>query len=212
VVAAGFGQEAISAMTDNTLPTATATDREPGPDARRPRGRSLLPVSGLGRRRALVAVRVAFGLAWATDASLKWLPAFANHTFLGTIKGERAGQPEVVKDWINLWVGAIGSDPNLFAHILAVAESLIAIFLIVGAFTNLVCFLGSFLSLGIWTVGEGLGGPYMNGSTDISASIIYVMMFVVLAAMAAGAYGGVDAWLRPRLGRMSWLCSRRQQE
>jgi nitrite reductase (NO-forming) len=161
------------------------------------------------RQRALAAVRIAFGLAWATDASLKWLPGFANGSFLGTLKGARDGQPGAVKTWINFWVDIFNSNPHVWAHLLGAAESVIAVCLILGAFTNLICVLGGLLSLGIWTTAEGLGGPYMSGSTDISASIVYVMVFAALAITAAGGVWGADAWLRPRLGRLRWLCARR---
>jgi uncharacterized membrane protein YphA (DoxX/SURF4 family) len=160
-----------------------------------------------GRRRAVAVVRIVFGLIWAVDAALKWLPTFAQSSFIGTLQGARLGQPDVIAAWINIWLNVLQSDPSLFAHVLAVVESLLAVCLLVGAFTNLACLVGGRLTLGLWTTAEGFGGPYVAGGTDIGAGLIYVLVFAVLAISAAGSSWGLDAWLRPRLGRLRWLCS-----
>lgn len=160
-----------------------------------------------GRRRAVATVRIVFGLIWAVDAVLKWLPAFAQSSFIGSLQGARLGQPHVIAAWITMWLNVLQSDPWLFAHILAVVESLLAVCLLLGAFTNLVCLVGALLTLGIWTTAEGFGGPYVAGGTNIGAGLIYVLVFAVLAVSAAGSWWGADAWLRPRLGRLRWLCS-----
>lgn len=161
----------------------------------------------VGRVRVIAVVWVVFGLVWAIDATLKWLPAFAQNSFIGTLQGARLGQSSAVQGWINLWLNVLQGEPMLYARLLAVAESLLALCLLVGAFTNIACVLGGLLSLAIWTTAEGFGGPYVAGGNDIGASIIYVLVFVVLVASAAGSQWGLDSWLRPRLGRFGWLCS-----
>lgn len=42
---------------------------------------------------------------------------------------------------------------------------------------------GVLLSLLIYTIDEGIGGPYGPGSTDIGAAIIYVFVYVALIAL-----------------------------
>lgn len=163
---------------------------------------------GPRRYQVIAGIRIAFGLAWATDATLKWLPGFADHTMIGTLRGARAGQPAIIRDWITLWLNIIEPHPHVWAYLLGAAETTIALCLILGVLTNLVALGGGILSLLIWTTAEGLGGPYQSGTTDISASIIYVLVFALMAATGAGATWGIDALLRPRLGKLRWLSSR----
>lgn len=155
-------------------------------------------------------VTLAFGLAWATDATLKWLPGFTHGAFLDTLRDARDGQPSFIRAWINLWVQLFTPQPQVWAYLLAGTETLIAICLILGALTNAICWGGGVLSLLIWTTAEGFGGPLHSGSSDISVSIIYVMVFALLGCGGAGARWGCDTWLRPRLGRFGFLCSRTQ--
>lgn len=61
--------------------------------------------------------------------------------------------------------------------------------------------LGIVYTLLLWTVGEGFGGPYMSGSTDIGTGIVYTMMFIALLAFAPPARRerlGLDARLVER--------------
>ena len=39
----------------------------------------------------------------------------------------------------------------------------------------------------VWAVGEGFGGPYTSGFTDIGTGIIYTVVFVTLLAFAPPA-------------------------
>lgn len=159
-------------------------------------------------RRAIAVVRIAFGVAWGVDATLKWLPGFVHGSFLSTLRDAAMGQPAPVKAWIDVFITGFGTDTSAWAYALAAAETVLAMCLIAGMLTTVTCAFGAWLSLGIWSTAEGLGGPYRNGSTDVSASIIYVMVFALLLATAAGGTWGLDAWLHPRLGRWGWLCSR----
>jgi thiosulfate dehydrogenase (quinone) large subunit len=156
--------------------------------------------------RAIALVRVAFGLVWLFDASLKWSPTFVDN-FTGYLQGAKTGQPVAVRTWLGGWIALLGHDPHLFARLLAGAESLVAVGLILGLLTNAVCVTGGALSLAIWSTAEGFGGPYAPGSTDVGASIIYVLLFAVLAGAGAGATFGLDARLGRRLGRLRWLAS-----
>lgn len=160
--------------------------------------------------RWLAGVRIAFGAVWAVDAFLKWQPAFTDH-FLGLVTGAEDGQPALVRSWIAAWAGLLGTQPHVFAYLLAVAETVLAAGLLLGAFTNALCVLGTLLSLLIWSTAEGFGGPYQPGSADIGASVIYALVFIALLAARAGARAGLDPKLRPWLARSrfpksAWLC------
>lgn len=158
-------------------------------------------------------VRIAFGVVWAVDAFLKWQPGFPDQ-FIGMLTDAESGQPGPVKSWIAGWASLLNTQPHACACLLAAAETALAVSLLLGAFTNAACVLGSVLSLLIWSTAEGFGGPYQLGSsTDPGASIVYVLVFAALLAGAAGAKNGLDAKIRPWLERsglakIAWLSSR----
>jgi uncharacterized membrane protein YphA (DoxX/SURF4 family) len=158
--------------------------------------------------RAIAVVRMAFGVIWAVDAALKWLPSFAEYTLMDTLGGAAADQPPLVQAWIDGWIGVADAFPAGFAIGLALAETSIAVGLLGGVFTNAVCLAGAGVSLLIWSTGEGFGGPYGDGSTDVGASPIYVLVFALLAVVGAGGTWGLDRLLHPHLGRFRWVSSR----
>ncbi len=158
------------------------------------------------RFKGMGILRIVFGLVWAIDAWFKWQPDFINN-FSSYLTGTLDGQPTWVQAWINFWINIVKVDPHVFAHLVAIGETAIAITLIVGAFSNLTYIVGVLLSIVIWTSAEGFGGPYVAGSTDIGAAIIYVLVFAGLFLANAGLYYGVDRYLTPLLGRLGFLAS-----
>lgn len=159
------------------------------------------------RAKAIATLRVAFGLVWAFNAWLKWQPKFLA-TFAQKVAEAQQGQAPAVRAWISFWTHLVGTNPHLFAYLLASTETALAVFLLFGILTNLTCVVGILLSLGIWSVAEGFGGPYQFGdSTDIGTALPYALLFGVLLAIAAGRYYSVDQWLTPRLGRFGFLAS-----
>jgi thiosulfate dehydrogenase (quinone) large subunit len=159
------------------------------------------------RERGVGIARIIFGLVWAVAALLQWLPQF-QHTFVAQVAAAKEGQLGFIQSWISFWANLVSVNPLLFARILATTESAIAILLILGLFSNLTSIVGIFLSLGIWSIPEGFGGPYLPGqSTDIGTAFPYAILFLVLLCLSAGRYYGVDAWLTPRLGRLGFLAS-----
>ncbi len=68
--------------------------------------------------------------------------------------------------------------------------------------------MGILLSLGIWSIPEGFGGPYRPGmSMDVGAGLPYAILFAVLLSVSAGRYYGLDQWLTRRLGKLGFLAS-----
>jgi len=153
------------------------------------------------------ALRVAFGLVWAIAAWLKWQPDFQNH-FLDQVSAAKDGQPSLVQGWISFWMHLVSTNPLLFARVEASIETALAVCLILGVFSNLTSIVGFLLSLGIWSTAEWFGGPYKPGeSTDIGTALPYAMLFAILFCISAGYYYGLDRWLAPRLGRLSFLAT-----
>jgi thiosulfate dehydrogenase (quinone) large subunit len=174
------------------------------------------PIPKNWRERGVGIARIIFGLVYIVAATLKWQPQFQS-TFVAQVSAAKDGQPGPVQVWISFWTNLVSSNPLFFARIEASTESALAVFLLLGVFSNLTSLVGMLLSLGIWSVPEGFGGPYIPGhSTDIGTAFPYAILFAVLLCISAGRYCGLDQWLTPRLGRLGFLASgsigRREKE
>ncbi len=145
--------------------------------------------------KSFAALRIAFGFVWLIDASFKWTPSFLNNFTSYLIAGAK-GQPEVIHAWINFWINIVSVNPHAFAILVALVETSIAIGLIFGLFTKVAIAGGLTLAFVIWTTAEGLGGPYVQGSTDIGASIIYILVFISLWLGRSWQYGSLDSIIR----------------
>ncbi|MHB0865414.1 MAG: hypothetical protein ACYC1Y_00700 [Minisyncoccota bacterium] len=149
--------------------------------------------------KSFAILRIVFGFIWLIDASFKWSPAFLNNFTSYLLEGAQ-GQPAAVYAWVNFWIHTVSVDPHLFGIIVAVAETAIAIGLIFGLFSKVAIAGGMALSLVIWSTAEGLGGPYVAGSTDVGTAIIYFIVFIALWLGKSWRYYSVDAslWQRYR--------------
>jgi nitrite reductase (NO-forming) len=151
--------------------------------------------------RRVAALRIAFGVIWAVDASFKWQPAFASG-FMDQITSAADSQAGWIQPWFHAWSQLLSSNPQLFAHGVATAESLIAICLLFGFGRRTVYIAGAVFSLLIWSVAEGFGGPYSNTSTDIGAGIIYAVVFLALYGLdqlATPATWSIDGIITAKL-------------
>jgi len=151
-------------------------------------------------------LRIVFGVVWSFDAWFKWSPAFINN-FAAYVVQAAQGQPRMERAWIDFWIYVIKVDPHAFAYVVATAETLIALSLLIGLLSNLTYFAGLALSIVIWSTAEGFGGPYIRGSTDIGAAVIYALVFIALFLAQAGKYVGLDGLIAHRLGRLRALAS-----
>ena len=158
------------------------------------------------RLKGIGVLRIVFGGVWGIDAWFKWQPDFITN-FTSYVSGAQAGEPGVIHGWINFWVNVVNVNPQVFAHAVAVGETLVALALLFGLFSNLTNVAGILLSLVIWTTAQGLGGPFHPGSTDVGVAIIYALVFVALFLTSAGLHLGLDGRLTPRLGRLGFLAS-----
>jgi uncharacterized membrane protein YphA (DoxX/SURF4 family) len=153
------------------------------------------------------ALRVGFGLIWLVDAVLKWLPGF-RRGYMDTIMGQADGQPGWLKPWFNFWINLQHPAPAAFAYLVAVAETLLALALIVGFARKLTYLSAIVLSMLIWATAEGFGGPYTSGSADIGTAVIYALVFAGLLSFSyyqGTAPYSVDEWLERRIGWWHWV-------
>ena len=159
------------------------------------------------REKGVAIARIIFGLVWVVAATLSWQPQFQN-AFVAQVTAAQGGQPGFIQSWISFWGQLVSVNPLLFARMLATTETVIAAFLILGIFSNLTSIVGIFLSLGIWSIPEGFGGPYLPGqTTDIGTAFPYALLFVLLLCLSAGRYYGLDQWFTSKLGRLGFLAS-----
>jgi nitrite reductase (NO-forming) len=97
------------------------------------------------------------------------------------------GQPAWLQPWFSFWISMISSNPVLILNGMRVWELTLAFTLLLGFMRKLSYLSGVLLSLIIWTVAEGFGGPYGPGSTDIGAAILYPFVFFALLVLETSA-------------------------
>ncbi|MGD1055559.1 MAG: hypothetical protein ABR867_05720 [Nitrososphaerales archaeon] len=132
-----------------------------------------------------VAARVVFGAFWLIDGALKFQPGFVD-AFSGMVSDAAAGQPSWLAGWFSFWASATSSNPAFVVYSTGALELAIGVCLVVGLLQKLAFTASFFLSLVIWSVPEGFGGPYGPGSTDVGTGAVYALASVMfLAAMAA---------------------------
>ena len=90
------------------------------------------------------------------------------------------GQPGWLNPWYNFWISSLTSTPAAFLHGIGLIELTLGSALVIGLLRKTVYLGGIILSLMIWSIVEGFGGPYKSGSTDVGAAIIYALTFVTI--------------------------------
>jgi uncharacterized membrane protein YphA (DoxX/SURF4 family) len=158
-------------MAATATPTGT-TAQAPPPGLRR---RQPTPSEGW----AGTTVRLLFAAIWGIDAALKWLPGYRRH-FIGDLKESAEGQPAFLHGWFHFWITLQSGNPALWAALTGIAETALFLVLALGIARRAGYTFGVVYSLLVWAVGEGFGGPYEEGATNIGTGIVYALLFVVL--------------------------------
>jgi thiosulfate dehydrogenase [quinone] large subunit len=156
-------------------------------------------------------VRLLFGVIWGIDATLKWRPGFRDQ-YLSMIQAAGQGQPSWLAPFFHVMTSAVRPAPGLFAILTALAETAICLSLLLGVAQRAGFAFGAAFSVLIWAAGEGFGGPYGTGSTDIGCAIMYTVLFAaLLLAVPRGiraAAPSLDAALVRRWPRLAPLTFR----
>ena len=148
-------------------------------------------------------VRLVFGVIFAIDATLKWLPGY-RATFLFQLKSVAVGQPSWLHGWFQMWISLQSNAPLTFATLVGLTETGLALVLLLGVARRAGYTAGVMYTLVLWGVGEGFGGPYRFGSTDIGTGIIYALLFVTLLTFAPPARRERLSLDRVLVSRLSW--------
>jgi uncharacterized membrane protein YphA (DoxX/SURF4 family) len=145
-----------------------------------------------------VLFRVSFGLIWLIDGLFKFAPGLVDQfpTMIPT-----DGQPGYLSGWFGFWQDQANANAAFWVYTTGVFEVALGLGLILGFMRKIAYVGGIFLSLFIWAVPEGLGGPYGTGSTDLGGGIVYAMVFLMLIVINA-TYGAsrwsLDYWIEKR--------------
>lgn len=153
------------------------------------------------------AVRIAFGVVFAIDAFFKWRIGF-HKTFVTVIKEAGDGQPSWLHWWFKFWLDTISPHHHVWAYSIAVIETLIALALILGFARKTTYIVTALVSLGIWAVAEGFGGPYTSTSTDIGAAVMYAFVaaaLLVLSLQCGPSRYSVDYYIEKRVSWWHWV-------
>ena len=130
-------------------------------------------------------------MIWLIDAVLKWLPGF-RAGYLGMIAGAGKGQPGWLRPWFSFWTSLQSPHPTVYAYVVAVLETLVALAILFGVARKVSYFAAAAFSVVIWAAAEGFGGPYTSGASDIGTAIIYALVFGCLLTLAI--YTGPDTY------------------
>ncbi|MCI4346080.1 MAG: DoxX family protein [Thermoplasmata archaeon] len=125
--------------------------------------------------------RIAFGLVWLVDGALKFTSGFVN-SFPTAVQTAAGNSPSWLSGWYSFWVTQANANPSLIVYTVGILELALGIALVAGLLRKVAYVGGVVLSLLIWAVPEGFGGPYSPGAggTDVGAGVIYALLFVAL--------------------------------
>ena len=163
----------ISSPPRPTLPATAVADRQRSQ-------RQIRPLASWGA----TSLRLAFGIVFAINAVLKWLPGYRD-SYLSQLKDVAQGQPSWLHGWFHFWVTLQSGAPSFWADLTGVTETALALVLLLGGARRPGYLVGAGYMLLVWAVGEGFGGPYVSGSTDVGTGIIYTLLFLTMFVYAA---------------------------
>ena len=121
-------------------------------------GRHVAARRETARARAFAVLRIAFGIVVAIDAAYKWVPAFRTETLASQFAQHLVTiDTPVEHQWIALWSWLAIHYQNPFGFAVAVIETAIAVGLLTGGFTRLVCVAGALFGPGSGLPRKGWG-------------------------------------------------------
>jgi uncharacterized membrane protein YphA (DoxX/SURF4 family) len=150
--------------------------------------------------------RVLFGFVWLIAGYLKFAPGFVDQF---SVSGD--GQPGWLQGWFSFWATIVNGNVSFWVYLTGALEVAIGLALIFG-FMRKIAYIGAaLLSLFIWAVPEGFGGPYgdgATGTTDIGTGFVYAMLAVSLLIIN-GAYGrsrlSLDYYIEEYFPKWAWI-------
>ena len=149
--------------------------------------------------------RVLLGIVWLIDGILKFTSGFVD-SFLAAVQNSQANAPSWLSGWFSFWASQATSNASLIVYTVGSIEVILGLALITGFMRKIAYAGGVILSLLIWAVPEGFGGPYQSGAggTDVGTGVIYAIAFLGLILINT-AYGpsrySLDFYIERRFPR-----------
>lgn len=146
-----------------------------------------------------------FGLVLGIDAALAFYPQ-TPFWFSESVLAASIGQPSWLSGWFAFWVVQSQQYAALDVGVVTFLEIALCVSLVVGFLRKIAYVGGMGLTLFIWAVPNGFGGPYTVGTFDVGMGVIYAIAFLfllVLDADPSANVGTVDAWIERRWPRWS---------
>ena len=128
---------------------------------------------------ASASLRIAFGIVWAVGAAFTWSAQFAIN-YAGYLHNAARGQPAWSAWWFDMWIALVTPHAMVFVWLTRIAETALAIALLIGFARRTTYVLGALFSLLIWSTAEGFGGPYAVGAANMGNALTYVLIFIAL--------------------------------
>ncbi len=137
--------------------------------------------------------RILLGLVWLVDGALKFISGYVD-IFLSDVESSQANAPGWLSGWYSFWATQASAHATLIVYTVGVLEVLLGAALVLGFLRKIAYSAGVVLSLLIWAVPEGFGGPYTGGSgaTDVGTGLIYAIAF--LGLIVINATYGTSRW------------------
>ncbi|MCI4348851.1 MAG: DoxX family protein [Thermoplasmata archaeon] len=153
--------------------------------------------------------RVLLGVIWILDGVLKFTSGFVDG-FPGAVQNASNNAPGWLSGWYAFWQGQANGHAMLIVYTVGVLELVLGIALVAGFMRKIAYVGGVFLSLLIWAVPEGFGGPYGGGAggTDVGTGVIYALVFlglIVINSAFGPSRASVDALIERRFPRWAAL-------
>lgn len=146
------------------------------------------------------SARMLFGFVWGIDAALAFFPQ-TPFWFSESVLAASIGQPSYLSGWYAFWVVQAQQYAALDVGVVTFLELALCVSLILGLLRKTAYLGGIGLSLFIWAVPNGFGGPYNVGTFDVGVGVIYAIAFLfllVLDADPSAKVGTVDGWIERR--------------
>ena len=130
---------------------------------------------------------------WHKVISPMWVGDKAGPAVAGYIAGALAktgGAHPDVSGWYAVWLkDVILPNASLFSHVVAYGEVLVGLGLILGIFTGIAAFFGSFMNMSY----------LFAGTISVNPVMVLIQLFIILAWRVAGWFG-LDRFILPLLG------------
>jgi uncharacterized membrane protein YphA (DoxX/SURF4 family) len=153
--------------------------------------------------------RVLLGIVWLIDGVFKFTSGYTDN-FLGDVQNSQANAPGWLSGWYSFWVTQATNSGTAIVYTVGSLEVALGLALVLGFMRKYAYVGGIVLSLLIWAVPEGFGGPYGagTGATDIGTGIIYALAIfglVVINAISGPSRWSLDALIERRFPAWSAL-------